>query len=140
VQIFANRQRVLQVGQWIVLGVVALFLELGLLKLLYEVLGMPLALASLIAAEVLILARFVVADRFVFGHPRPTWARLARYHGSCAGALAVSWVILNGVASFLAVPYELAFLLGTGASFLWSLLTNFLWVWAQPRPPAESTP
>jgi hypothetical protein len=23
--------------------------------------------------------------------------------------------------------------LGTAASFAWSLLTNFLWVWARPR-------
>jgi hypothetical protein len=27
------------------------------------------------------------------------------------------------------VAYVIAFVIGTGAAFMWSLLSNFLWVW-----------
>ena len=63
--------------------------ELGLLRVLYETLGWPLVVATVVAAEVLILGKFVVADRWVFHHPRPAWDRLVRYHGASAGALVV---------------------------------------------------
>ena len=118
---------------WFVLGLGAALAELGLLKLLYEVLLWPLPLGTAVAAEALILVKFVIADRLVFGHQRPTWHRLLRYHGACAGALVVYWLVINGLA-VLGLAYELAFVLGTGASFVWSLLTNFFWVWARPGP------
>jgi putative flippase GtrA len=121
------------------LGVVAAAVELGVLKVLYEVAQWPLPLATVVAAELLILTRFLIADRWVFGHRRPTWPRLARYHGASAGALVVYWLVINGLAVLFGVAYEVAFVLGTGASFTWSLLTNFLWVWARPRPLAPPT-
>ena len=118
-----------RVASWFVLGLGAALAELGLLRLLYEGLGWPLTVASAVAAETLILVKFAIADRWVFGHARPHLDRLLRYHGACAGALVVYWLVLNGLAGLLGVPYIVAFLLGSGASFAWSLLTNFLWVW-----------
>ena len=122
--------------RWLALGIGAAVLELALLKVLYEVLAWPLPVATAVAAEVLILVKFVIADRWVFGHRRPTLNRLLRYHGACAGALAVYWLVINGLA-ILGLAYELAFVAGTAASFAWSLVTNFLWVWA--RPPARTS-
>jgi putative flippase GtrA len=124
---------------WFVLGVGAAVAELGLLKVLYEFLQWPLPVATLLAAEAFVLLKFIVADRWVFNHPRPTLDRALRYHGACAGALVVYWLVINGLAVLLALAYEIAFVLGTGASFVWSLLTNFFWVWARPtrRPRRE---
>jgi putative flippase GtrA len=129
-----------RVVSWVVLGVAASLIELGLLRLLYEMLGWPLAVATAVAAEVLILGKFVVADRWVFNHPWPTWDRLLRYHGASAGALAVYWLVINGLAALIGLPYVVAFVLGTGAAFAWSLLTNFLWVWAAKAPPGSGQP
>ncbi len=123
-----------RVVSWFVLGVVASLVELGLLRLLVELLSWPLPVATAVAAEVLILAKFLIADRWVFNHPWPAWDRLLRYHGASAGALAVYWVVINVLAALLATPYVVGFVLGTGAAFAWSLLTNFLWVWAKPVP------
>jgi len=117
-----------------VLGVAAALLELGVLRLLYEALGWPLPVATAVAAELLIVGKFVIADRWVFNHPRPAWDRLLRYHGAAAGALVVYWLVINGLAALVAMPYVVGFVLGTGAAFAWSLLTNFLWVWAKPVP------
>jgi len=121
-----------RVAGWFVLGVIASIVELALLRGLYEGLLWPLPVATAVAAEVLIIAKFLLNDRFVFGHPWPTFGRLFRYHGASAGALAVYWLVINGLNLIAGIPYVAAFVVGTGAAFTWSLLTNFLWVWAQP--------
>jgi dolichol-phosphate mannosyltransferase len=117
---------------WFVVGLTGSLLELGLLRLLYEFLDWPLPVATAVAAEVLILAKFVVSDRWVFGHALPALDRLLRYHGASAGALVVYWLVINGLAAFVGLPYVWAFVAGTAAAFVWSFVTNFLWVWAQP--------
>jgi putative flippase GtrA len=118
-----------RVAGWTVLGLGAAAAELGLLRVLYEGLTLPLPLATALAAEALIVVKFLIADHWVFGHRRPNLDRLLRYHGACGGALAVYWVVINLLAGGLGVPYTIAFILGTAGSFVWSLLSNFLWVW-----------
>jgi putative flippase GtrA len=118
-----------RVVSWVVLGVVAAVIELALLRVLVELVQWPLPMATTVAAEALILAKFAIADRWVFGHPRPALDRLIRYHGACLGAFVVYWLTINGLVELLGLPYTLAFVAGTGASFAWSLVTNFLWVW-----------
>jgi putative flippase GtrA len=124
-----------RVIQWALLGLAASLIELALLRGLYEGLLWPLPIATIVAAEVLILAKFLANDRFVFGHPWPNLTRLVRYHGASAGALVVYWLVLNGLTLTLSVPYVAAFVIGTGAAFAWSLITNFLWVWEQHNLP-----
>ena len=119
-----------RLASWFLLGLTASLLELVLLRVLYELLHWQLPIASAIAAEVLILFKFLLNDRFVFNHAWPTFRRLARYHGASAGALAVYWVSINVLSLLLGIEYIAAFLVGTAAAFTWSLLTNFLCVWA----------
>src|SRR4051812_11475073 len=102
----ATVQRVIR---WFVLGLGASLVELGLLRVLYEVLTWPLPLATAVAAEVLILVKFAIADRYIFNHERPSADRLLRYHGACAGALVVYWLTINGLSAFADVPYIIGF-------------------------------
>ena len=124
--LFAPRR----VVAWVGVGLAASLVELGLLKLLYEGASWPLPIATALAAEVLILVKFGVSDRWVFARTGSGIARLLRYHGASAGAFVVYWLVINGLAAWLDVPYALAFVVGTAAAFVWSLITNFLWVWA----------
>jgi putative flippase GtrA len=119
-----------RVASWMGIGLTASLVELALLRLLYELLRWPLPLATATAAEALIVAKFLVTDRWVFGHPGPTVERLVRYHGASAGAFVVYWLVVNGLGVLVGLPYVAAFLLGTAAAFAWSLMSNFLWVWA----------
>ena len=119
-----------RVACWVLIGLTASLVELALLRLLYEILQWPLPLATATAAEALIVAKFLVADRWVFGHPSPTVERLIRYHGASAGAFVVYWLVVNGLGVLVGLPYVAAFLLGTAAAFAWSFMSNFLWVWA----------
>jgi putative flippase GtrA len=119
-----------RVASWVLIGLTASLVELALLRLLYEILRWPLPLATATAAEALIVVKFLVTDRWVFGHPSPTVERLVRYHGASAGAFVVYWLVVNGLGVLVGLPYVAAFLLGTAAAFAWSLMSNFLWVWA----------
>jgi dolichol-phosphate mannosyltransferase len=118
-----------RVAGWFLLGLTASLLELALLRALYEGLEWPLPIATAVAAEVLILFKFLMNDRLVFNHAFPTLGRLVRYHGASAGALVVYWLVVNALSLLLGVVYVAAFVVGTAAAFTWSLLTNFLWVW-----------
>ena len=129
-----------RVSAWFLLGLAASLVELALLRLLVEVVGWPLPIATAAAAEVLILVKFLVNDRFVFGYALPTPARLVKYHGASAGALIVYWIVVNALAALLGVAYVLAFIVGSGAAFGWSFLTNFLWVWAPARRTTTEVP
>lgn len=129
-----------RVAAWFLLGLTASAVELALLRLLYEVLAWPLPLATAFAAEALIMIKFLINDRLVFGHAWPTWSRLVKYHGASAGALVVYWIVINGLAALTSASYVVAFIAGSGAAFLWSLLTNFLWVWAPGRSTTAEGP
>jgi putative flippase GtrA len=124
-----------RVFRWVVLGLTASVLELALLHGLYDGLLWPLPIAAVVAAEVLILGKFLANDRFVFGHPLPNFTRLVRYHGASAGALIVYWLVLNALNLLGGMPYVAAFVVGTAAAFAWSLITNFVWVWKQHNLP-----
>ena len=125
--------RAVQFAGWFVLGVLAFGLEIALLAVLHQWLRMPLWVASAIGAEVVILGRFLTTDRFVFGYASPSLARCWRFHAAALGSFAVSWIALNSSAMLLELPYVAAAFLGSVAAFVWSGLTNFLWV-SRPKP------
>ena len=83
-------QRVRQFLGWFVLGVAAFGAELVLLGALHKGLGYPLWLASAVAAESVLLVRFVTTDRLVFGHARPSFGRCWRFHVASAGSFVVN--------------------------------------------------
>ncbi|HET6317387.1 MAG TPA: GtrA family protein, partial [Chloroflexota bacterium] len=101
-----------RVSRWVLLGVAAAGVELALLRALYEGLGWALPVATAVAAETLILVKFFIADRWIFGHARPAWDRLVKYHAACAGAFVVYWVVINGLSELFGVMYAIAFILG----------------------------
>jgi putative flippase GtrA len=121
--------RLVQFAGWFALGVLAFALELGLLAILHQWLGMHLWQASALAGEIVVLGRFLSTDRFVFGYAVPSFGRCWRFHVAAGGSFTVSWLVLNGSAHALDLPYPVAAFLGSLAAFVWSGLTNFLWVW-----------
>src|SRR5581483_2396344 len=94
-----------RVPMWVIIGATAAVVELGLLRLLYEGLNWSLPIATAVAAEVLILAKFAASDRWAFGHRWPTMGRLVRYHGASAGALVVYWLVVNGLGVLAGIEY-----------------------------------
>jgi putative flippase GtrA len=101
---------------------------LGTLYVFKDILKLPLMVGTMMAAEGTLLVRFLINDRWVFGHPRPTWARLWQYHAASAGGAAIWWIVSNLLPRF-GVHYLIAATIGTGCSAFFSMFTNFLWVW-----------
>jgi putative flippase GtrA len=124
-------------GRWWIVGLGFYAGGLGILYVFRDILALPLMLGTLIAAEVTTLLRFLLNDRWVFGHARPSWRRLWQYHVACAGGSFIWWIVTNALPQF-GVHYLLAATIGTGCSVFFSMLTNFAWIWRRRVSPAAS--
>ncbi|MES2692354.1 MAG: GtrA family protein [Verrucomicrobiota bacterium] len=116
------------VVRWSMVGGVFALLTLALIELFSGVLHWPYWLATALQAEITTILRFLVNDRWVFGHKRPTWRRCWQYHVANAGGFAV-WYIATNLLQRGGVHYLVAPVLGAMCSAGVSLLSNFLWVW-----------
>jgi putative flippase GtrA len=99
---------------------------------------MPYALATVAAGEVSTLLRFLVVDRWVFEHRRPTWKRLIQYHVANAASFGIWWTAANGM-KMAGVPGLWAAGLAMGCSVGLSVLSNFFWIWRRPAVAASPT-
>jgi putative flippase GtrA len=120
--------RLAEIGRWWVVGLAFLVINIPLLYVLHDVLGLAVWLATLTGGELGTLARFLVNDRWVFGHRHPTLQRTLQYHVAVASSFCIWWAVTNGLAQ-IGLHYLLASIVGQAASVGWSMLTNFGWIW-----------
>jgi putative flippase GtrA len=118
----------LSLGRWWIVGLAFYGAGLAILYLLIDVLHISLMLGTVLAAEITMLLRFGVNDRWVFGHRRPTLRRLGQFHIAGAGGSAIWWIVANTLPR-MGVHYLVASTAGTACSVVFSMLTNFLWIW-----------
>jgi putative flippase GtrA len=71
---------------------------------------------------------FLINDAWVFKNKRPSWRRLWQFHVAGAGGFAV-WLVVTNTLPLVGVHYLIASVAGSAASMLFSILTNFLWIW-----------
>lgn len=115
-------------ARWWVVGLAFTGVGLVVLYVLRDILRLPLVVATSAGAEAILLVRFLVNDRWVFHHRRPTWRRLWQFHVAGAGGGAIWWIAANVLPRF-GVHYLIAAALGTACSAVISMATNFLWIW-----------
>ena len=129
------------IGRWWAAGLSFFFVGLGVLYLFMDVLRMPLLFGTLLGAEVTTIVRYAINDRWVFRQRRTSWTRFWQFHVANAGGFVLWWVVTNVLAR-MGVYYLIASTAGTACSVLFSLTTNFLWIWRKqqqrvPAPRAE---
>jgi putative flippase GtrA len=137
------------VVRWWIVGLFFTFVNIPILYILDKILPipswlagilgserpdrMPSWLALVLASELVTIARFFVNDRWVFGYVFPTWQRLWQYHIANLG----SFVIWFGVSLLSRYAFSIdtvvAGLIGTVFSVGFSMVTNFLWIWRNPK-------
>ena len=120
-----------ELWRWWLVGMAFLGIGTGALWAAKEPLGMPLWLASVTSAEFTLLIRFLVNDKWVFGHARPTWGRLWQFHVASAGGFLI-WEAVTLTLPNFGVDYRIASVIGSAISMLFSIATNFLWIWRHP--------
>jgi putative flippase GtrA len=121
--------------KWFAVGMAFLGIGTVLLWLAKEWLHLPLLPATIVSAELTLLIRFLINDRWVFGNSRPTLKRLWQFHVAGAGGFAI-WLTVTNVLPAFGIHYLIASAGGSAASMLFSILTNFLWIWRK-RDTAE---
>jgi putative flippase GtrA len=126
-------------GRWWIVGLAFTGGGLLVLYLLRDALHLPLIVATTAGGETTLLLRFLINDHWVFGHRRPTWKRLWQFHVAGAAGGAVWWVVANVLPRF-GVNYLLAATAGTACSVVFSMATNFLWVWRSPDTKLANIP
>lgn len=124
--------------RWWIVGCFFMVMNLPLLYVFKERFLLPLWQATLVASEFNTILRFFVNDRWVFGHPRPTWKRCGQYHVAIASSFVI-WYTATNLLAYWGINYLVASVLGTCCSVGWSIFTNFFWIWRQPKP-TDSSP
>jgi putative flippase GtrA len=94
---------------------------------------MPSWLALALASELVTILRFFVNDRWVFGYIFPTWQRLWQYHVANFGSFLIWFSVSLLLHYTFSVDTVLAGLIATVFSVGFSMVTNFLWIWREPK-------
>jgi putative flippase GtrA len=123
--------------RWWAVGLSFYLAGLCMLYVSMDVARMPLLGGTLLVAEVTTIVRYAINDRWVFGEQRLSWSRLWQFHVANVGGFTIWWVATNILARS-GVHYLLASTAGTACSVLFSMLTNFLWIWRK-KPPETPT-
>lgn len=115
-------------ARWWIVGLAFYLAGLAILYLLIDIVKAPLLLGTLLMAESTTVVRYAINDRWVFEEGRLSWRRFYQFHIASAGGFFVWWTVVN-ILPRLGVHYLLASTVGTASSMLWSIVTNFLWIW-----------
>ena len=122
----------LSMVRWFTAGLVFMGINTVILYVLVEVIRMTVPLGTLVAAEACTLLRFFVNHYWVFGRRNPTLRDLGGYHVANAGAFVMWWGVANAL-TYAGMHYLLASVAAVGVSTLFSLWTNFTWIWKARR-------
>lgn len=127
----------LRLVRWLTAGLAFMGLNIVLLYVLVDQLGIRVIVSTLISAECGTLLRYFVNDYWVFGHRSPNLKGLAHYHLANAGAFTVWWAATN-VFNHFGIHYLPASILAVGFSTGVSLASNFFWIWRKRDKPANA--
>lgn len=114
--------------RWLAVGLTATATNFGLLYLLVGRLGVPFIIAPALSAAISTSLRFLATDRWVFGHPRPTWRRFWEFQIAAAGGLLIWWATSN-LMVLVGVHYLWAALFAIGCSLSVAAIAHFRWIW-----------
>jgi dolichol-phosphate mannosyltransferase len=113
----------------------------GMLWLLHDGAGLPLAAASALAIETAIWNNFLLNDTWTFATPRrgrPWWTRALAFHLTAASAATINLGLLLALVSWPGLNYLVANLIAIAAAAGVNYGMSALWTWrpALPSPRA----
>lgn len=118
-----------KLSKFLVVGGVGMGVNSAALFLLYQVLALPLVLASLLATELSIASNYYWNDRWTFGQRWPSWGRFGKFNLVALGGVLITTLTLWGLVTRLSMPYLLANLLGILLATSWNFIVNVFWTW-----------
>lgn len=129
---FVSRNRS-NLMRWFIAGLAFMGISTALLYVSVDLLGLSVPVGTLLTAEASTLLRFLVNHYWVFGLRNPTLRDCIHYHVANAGAFAIWWFTANAL-TLMGMHYLLAGVVAVACSTLFSLSTNFFWIWRKRHP------
>jgi len=130
--------RVMRFG---LVGATGVAVNSGMLWLLKEGAGLPLAAASALAIETALWNNFLLNDAWTFhkeSHRRPWWTRALAFHLTAATAAVLNLGLLLLLVVWPGLNYLVANLIAIGAAASVNYGLNALWTWRPPAPRARA--
>lgn len=115
-----------------VVGVVGTLVNLAVVWLLHELVGVRFAFASAAATEVAIISNYLGNELWTFHLRRLSLRRLAKFNLAALAALVVTVTVAT--IAVMALHPLLAQLVGICAGAAVNFTVNFGWTWRDPQP------
>jgi len=113
-------------------GLSGVFVNMGFLWFLTEIVGLYYLASSIVAVEASIISNFILNNAWTFRDRSRGIIRLSalfRYNLVCVGAIAGSTTILYLLTTYAGFYYLLANLLAITVTSLWNFVMNMSWTW-----------
>jgi dolichol-phosphate mannosyltransferase len=129
----ANRELAARLVKFLVVGGTGVVVNSAALYAFYQLLSLPLIVASALAVTLAIGNNFVLNDRWTFaGHHRSAWFfRIARFSLASIGGLMLASLTLWLLVTYLGVQYVIANLVGISLGTASNLTASLMWTWAR---------
>lgn len=129
-----RKGELLRFGKFCLVGLSGVLVNIGLLWLLTEIIGLFYLISAAISIETSVISNFILNDFFTFPDRRSPTAksflnRLLKYNLLTLAGLGVNICILWLLTEFLGIYYLIAELFGIAAATLWNYLSNTWWTW-----------
>jgi len=120
--------------KYCLVGASGVLINMGLLWLLTEVVGLYYLVSAIFSIETSIITNFTLNDYFTFPDRRTRGAthflaRLGKFNVVSLAGLGVNMGVLWTLTSVLGIHYLVSNLAGIAAATLWNYVANFWWTW-----------
>jgi putative flippase GtrA len=118
-----------KLSKFLVVGGTGVGVNSAALFLLYQLLSLPLVVASPLATELAIVSNFYWNDRWTFGRRWPSWGRFFKFNLVALGGVLITTLTLWALVTTLKMPYLFANLLAILLATSWNFVVNMFWTW-----------
>ena len=118
-----------RLGKFLVVGGTGVVVNNASLYALYQVLRLPLVVASALAVTLAIANNFVLNDRWTYGRSTLSLRRFFRFSLVSLSGLLVTTGVLWTLVTYLSVQYLAANLVGIALGTGWNFVGNRAWTW-----------
>jgi dolichol-phosphate mannosyltransferase len=126
----AHRELASRLGKFLVVGGTGVVLNSAALYAFYQMLRLPLVVASTLAVALAIGNNYVLNDRWTFYTASPaSLRRFVQFALVSLGGLAITTLTLWALVAFLNVQYLVANLIGIGLATASNFVANVNWTW-----------
>lgn len=125
--------RLTRLSKFLVVGGIGVLVNSVALFILFQLVHLPLVVASALSTELVIVNNFYWNDRWTFGREQLSLRRFAQFNLVSLAGLVIATSTLWGLVRSLGVYYLVANLLGITVATAWNFAANSFWTWGGAR-------